>query len=98
MKDDNRHGKLAAKLILEENFKDKIESITEIKYDISMVLIDRLGLKAQAWLSDLEAAVTFGELQRAVFLIQSKLEREGRKDALHEVFSVWRAKTGYSTK
>jgi hypothetical protein len=95
MKDDNHKAKLSGKLVLEQTFKDKIESITDIKYEVSVILIDRLGLKAQALLTDLEAAANFGELQRAVFTIQNKLEREGKKDILRDILAVWRAKTGY---
>ncbi len=95
MKDDTSRDKPSETLPADTTFKDRIESVSEIKYQISVILIDHLGLKAQSWLSELEAARDFHELQRAVFTVQNRLDREGKKDVMREVLAVWRAKTGY---
>lgn len=80
---------------IEASFKDHIESLSEIRYEATVLLIDRLGLKAQSWLVDIEQSSTLADLRKAVFTVQGKLIKAGKQDVARELLALWQAKTGY---
>lgn len=90
---ENRNSGAASPI--DPSFKDRIESLSEIRYEVTVLLIDSLGLKAQSWLVGIEQANTLSDLRKAIFLVQGKLIKEGKQDVARELLALWQAKTGY---
>ena len=78
-----------------QHFKDRIESLSEIRYEISMLLIDQLGLRAQAHLLGVEQSTTLAELRSALFLLKEEMVKEGKQEIARDLLALWKKKTGY---
>lgn len=90
---DNRDS--PSKQTGDQHFKDRIESLSEIRYEISVILMDGLGLQARAWLKEVERAGSLVELRGVVFSLQDRLIKAGKKELAREILAMWKEKTGY---